>query len=275
MRQRFKNAVDRLLRPERRLKARPGTIDRLDDFNSSLVPRRNVLVYLPPNYDAHAEVLYPVLFMQDGQNLFDPATSFIPGQHWRVAESADVLIRSGRVEPLVIVGIENAGPARMHEYTPTHDPAREAGGGAADYTQMIADELLPLIGERYRISRDREDTGVAGSSLGGLVSLYAGLTRPEVFGAVGAMSPSVWWHGRAILAGVERFDAHERPRIWLDIGTREGKEALADARLLRDRLLAHGWNDSTLSYHEDRGGEHNERTWARRVPLMLQFLFPA
>jgi predicted alpha/beta superfamily hydrolase len=274
MGQRFRTAVDRLFRPDRVPKASPGTVARIDDFESANLPRRGILVYLPPDYDAGGEP-YRVLYMHDGQNLFDPATAFIPGEHWHVAESADALIRAGRIEPLVIIGIENAGGERIHEYTPTHDPDLRAGGRATDYTQMLIEEVMPLIASRYRVSLEREHVAVAGSSLGALVSLHAGLARPDVFGGVGAMSPSVWWHQRAILREVDRFRDERRPRIWLDIGSREGKETVADVRLLRDRLRDLRWSDSDLRYHEDRRGEHNERSWARRMPLMLQFLFRA
>ncbi len=138
---------------------------------------------------------------------------------------------------------------------------------------MLVEELKPEIDRRYRTLPGSPDTAIGGSSLGGLVALHVGLTRPDTFSRIAAMSPSVWWGGRVILRTVE---AHEgaRPKIWLDIGGREGAEALRDARLLRDALLSRGWTADEFRFHEDRRGDHSERAWARRGRHVLEFLFP-
>ena len=140
---------------------------------------------------------YPVLYMQDGQNLFDPDRAFIPGQHWRLDSAAEEAVAERTAEPMIIIGVDHAGPGRIEEYTPTRDKKRSAGGKATDYTRMLIEELKPLIDSGYRTKSDQ--TAIGGSSLGGLVSLYAGLTRPDVFKRIAAMSPSVWWDDRAIL----------------------------------------------------------------------------
>jgi predicted alpha/beta superfamily hydrolase len=225
-------------------------------------------------YAAEPDRLYPVLFMQDGQNLFDPETSFQPGNYWRLGETADALIAGGEIEPLVIVGIYNTGAHRINEYTPVED--RRLGGGQADaYGQMLVEELRPFVAQQYRILISGANCGVGGSSLGGLVSMYLGLRYPEVFGKLAILSPSVWWHGRAILKTSTRIQRNTGQRIWLDIGTREGSRALPDVRALKIVSERKGWRvGEDLGYMEAEGAEHTESAWAERVAPMLKFLFP-
>jgi len=258
--------LKRVFRLENRRRAvRRGALERLADFP------RIVTVYLPPGYHERETARYPVLYMQDGQNLFEPQRAFVPGQHWRLSEAADDAINQRAAAPMIIVGVDHAGPARIEEYTPTHDDSRKAGGKADAYGRLLLDKLKPLIDSRYRTIPT--DTAIGGSSLGGLVSLYLGLRHADVFRAIAAMSPSIWWDNRAILREVDTFDG-PRPRIWLDIGGREGAEALRDARTLNERLRKRGWNDATLRFYEDRRGDHSERAWAKRVRMVLEFLFP-
>ncbi|HSP33158.1 MAG TPA: alpha/beta hydrolase-fold protein, partial [Thermoanaerobaculia bacterium] len=185
--------------------------------------------------------------------------------------AADDAIHARTMEPVIMVAVDNAGDKRVDEYTPARDPQKDAGGGAANSGRMLVEELQPLIDSRYRTE---PRTAIGGSSLGGLVSLYLALKRPDVFSRAALMSPSVWWNGRAILSEVDAFHAAVRPRIWLDIGGREGAEAVLGAKALRDRLLAKGWNDENFHFHEERRGDHSERAWAGRVRKVLEFLFP-
>ena len=249
----------------RRRGVRRGALEHLAGFP------RIVTVYLPPGYSERETMRYPVLYMQDGQNLFEPQRAFVPGQHWRLAEAADEAINERTASPMIVVGVDHAGPARIDEYTPTRDAKRKAGGKADAYGRMLLEELKPLIDARYRTIAT--DTAIGGSSLGSLVALHLGLQRADVFRAVAALSPSVWWDDRAIFREVDTFSG-PRPRIWLDVGGREGAEALRDVSALRDRLRAHGWSDDRLRYFEDRRGDHSERAWARRARMMLEFLFP-
>ncbi|HET7710419.1 MAG TPA: alpha/beta hydrolase-fold protein [Thermoanaerobaculia bacterium] len=262
-----------LRRDNRRAAPRRGRLDRIDSFESAILGNsRKITVYLPPGYDDRDDRRYPVLYMQDGQNLFDPERAFIRGNHWRLGEAADDAIGERTASPMIIVGIDNAGIARVEEYTPTRDEKRNAGGRANDYGRMLIEELIPLIDRRYRTLP--HETSIGGSSLGGLLSLFLVLRHPHLFRAGAVMSPSVWWDGRAILSEVDSSVQGERPRIWLDTGGKEGREALTDTRLLRERLMARGWNDETLRYVEDRRGDHSERAWAGRARPMLEFLFP-
>jgi predicted alpha/beta superfamily hydrolase len=206
---------------------------------------RDLIVYVPPGYDGAATTRHPTLYLQDGQNLFDPATAF-GGNDWHADETADRLIEQGKFRPLILVGIYNTGVRRISEYTPTRDPGFGKGGKAERYAQMLAREIKPFIDSEYRTVKSAWQTGIGGSSLGALTALQAGLSYPSVFGMLALMSPSVWWDSRAVLPMVAGFRAKSRPRIWLDIGTQEGsnpQKAVEDARMLHDAYVAHGWHD--------------------------------
>ncbi len=247
-------------------------------FRSRFLPdSRDVTVYLPPGYERDVDRTYPVLYMQDGQNLFDAETSFIKGRTWRMAETADAAIDAGEIEPLVIVGVANAGEQRLAEYTPTHD--WKLGGGQADrYGHLLVEELLPFIAARYRVRIDAANTGLGGSSLGALAALYLGLRHEDTFGKLAVLSPSVWWNHRVILSLIGEMAPmlRTRPRIWLDVGDDEGRRAAADVELLDRRLRTKGWRpDADLNFGRVEGGTHDESAWAERVRPMLRFLFPA
>ena len=236
--------------------------------------QRDLIIYLPPGYDADPGRRFPVLYLHDGQNLFDGATSFIPGMDWHVGQTADACIDAGTVAPLIIVGMYNT-KARIREYTPTHVP--KLGGGRADrYAKFLIEEVKPFIQRNYRTTHGPENTGIGGSSLGGLVSLYVSLKLPHIFGRIAALSPSVWWNQRIMLRFAEAADVRPRPRIWLDIGTKEGPRIVQDVEQFRDVLLQKGWElGRDLHYERVEGAEHNEAAWAQRVGPFLQFLFPA
>jgi predicted alpha/beta superfamily hydrolase len=241
-----------------------------------LVDPRDLVVYVPPGYEQDSARRYPVLYLHDGQNLFEGATAFVPGQDWHVNDTAEELIKAGAIEPLIIVGVYNTGTRRVDEYTPTRDRRQGAGGDAGLYGRMLTEELKPFIDGNYRTLRDPANTGLGGSSLGGLVTLYLGLQHPDVYGKLAVLSPSIWWDNRVILNLVRM--THPRPRllIWLDIGTGEGGKHVRDARALRNELVTAGWTlGSDLVYAEIPEAGHNEAAWAARVGPFLQFLFPA
>jgi enterochelin esterase-like enzyme len=244
-------------------------------FRSHYLPaERDLIVYLPPGYAQNRTTRFPVLYLQDGQNLFDPATAF-GGVDWHVGQTADRLIAEGRIRALVIVGIYNAGKRRIHEYTPTSD--RKLGGGAADrYGRMLLREIKPFIASEYRTLPRAADTGLGGSSLGGLLTLYLGLKFPGEFGRLAALSPSVWWDKRWILRYAAKSRSALRPRLWLDTGTAEGGENAKIVREFCELLLSRGWKlKRDLEYNEFAGALHNEAAWALRVEPFLEFLFPA
>jgi len=239
-----------------------------------LASEHDVIVYLPPGYEEDIERRYPVLYMQDGQNLFDASTSF--AGEWRLDEAAEQMIAAGLVAPLIIVGVYNAGAYRVDEYTPTRDSAKRAGGKADRYGRMLVEELKPFIDSEYRTLPEPRSTGIGGSSLGGLVSLYLALKYSGIFWNVAVLSPSVWWDNRFIVRRVRALNAAPPLRVWLSTGTAEGDGVVAGARRVRDALVAKGWTEGeSLHYEEIEGGRHSESAWADVAPAMLHFLYPA
>jgi predicted alpha/beta superfamily hydrolase len=252
-----------------------GQLRKHENFRSRFLRnQRDLIVYVPPGYDEQPSRHFPVLYLHDGQNLFDGATSFIPGMDWHVGQTADYAIHNSLIEPLVIVGMYNT-KARIREYTPTQVP--KLGGGRADrYAKFLLEEVKPFVDREYRTLSGPPNTGIGGSSLGGLVSLYLGLKHSQIFGKIAALSPSVWWNQRVIHRFAEAAPIYPRPRVWLDIGTREGPRIVDDVERFRDVLLSKGWQlDSDLHYERVEGAEHNEAAWAARVGPFLRFLFPA
>lgn len=255
-------------------KGTPSRLDLHPQFHSRFLPDdRDVIVYVPPGYD-EGDRSYPVMYMHDGQNLFDPETSFVRGRTWQVREHADKLVFSGNIEPLIVVGIYNT-PRRLDEYTHARD--RKMGGGEAEaYGRLLVQELKPWIDGQYRTLPDEANTAMGGSSLGGLVTLYLGLQHTETFGKLAVMSPSIWWNHKSLLGFVNEYDGPPWPRIWLDVGDNEGKRTGADVELLYQRLIINGWKpEVNLHYKMVHGGTHDEAAWAARVGDMLRFLFPA
>jgi predicted alpha/beta superfamily hydrolase len=251
-----------------------GQLRKHEHFRSRFLRnQRDLIVYVPPGYYEQPQRQFSVLYLHDGQNLFDGATSFIPGMDWHVGQTADYCIHNGKVEPLIIVGMYNT-KARIREYTPTQVP--KLGGGRADrYAKFLIEEVKPFIEREYRTLSGPQHTGIGGSSLGGLVSLYLGLKHSQIFGRIAALSPSVWWNQRVIHRFAEAAPVEPRPSIWLDIGTREGPRIVDDVERFRDVLLGKGWHlDNDLHYERVEGAEHNEAAWAARVAPFLQFLFP-
>ena len=245
-----------------------GRLEVLQIESRILGNSRAVRIWFPPTFDAKDARSYPVLVMHDGQNLFDGATSYIPGGEWRVDETATMLISAGLIRPLVIVGVDNAGAARGDEYLPTRFAfgKGEIGGRADLYLRMLEEELFPLLRSRFGLSIRR--FGMAGSSLGGIVSLYAATKFGARLDRVAALSPSVWVNGREPLAWPARIP--RTTRVWLDIGLSEGDEAVTGARALRDAFKRAGRKPI---YAEEPNAEHNEGAWARRMPAVLMALY--
>jgi len=244
-------------------------------FRSAILPDdRVVSVYLPVQYGLEPDRRFPVFYMHDGQNLFDPRTSYIPDHTWRAGETADRLNASGEAEPVILVGIANTGLRRMAEYTPTRD-YRMGGGEGRQYGRLLVEELKPWVDRTFRTKAEAAETGLGGSSLGGLITLYVGLEYPDVFGRLAVLSPSVWWDQRSILNFVAHAQARPETKIWLDIGTAEGLRHVRDTELLNRRLIHQGWKPHiTLEFAKVEGGFHSEDAWAARFDRVLRFLYP-
>lgn len=257
----------RALWPRLRLRRAGGTLTSIPHVASAeLGNARDLTVWLPPAY-SRSERRYPVLYMHDGQNLFDPNTSF--AEPWRVDRAMEKAAR--RSLEAIVVGIPNMGIDRIAEYSPYVDA--KSGGGRGDlYLDWILGTVKPLIDARFRTRPDRAHTGMAGSSMGGLITLYAFLRDPSVWGFIAALSPSLWFAGRSIFSTLEQ-SVHVPGRIYLDIGAREGKAALEDARRMRDALVEKGYAPGReLRWVEDPSGQHRESDWGRRFADALPFL---
>jgi predicted alpha/beta superfamily hydrolase len=222
--------------------------------------QRDLLIYLPPGHDT-SNARYPVLYMHDGQNLFDPETAFA-GQDWHVDETMETLSAEGL--PAIVVGLPHMGPDRLIEYNPF--PHRNGRG--EDYLNFIVDTVKPLIDATFHTQPHREATGLVGSSMGGLISLYGFFRHPTVFGLVGALSPAFWYAGRQLYSYITNAP-HPPGRIYLDRGTTER----GGAKRMYELLLRQGYRaNEDILYVQEEGGEHTESAWARRLPAALRFL---
>lgn len=228
---------------------------------------RKIRVWLPPGY-ATSSAHYPVVYMQDGQNLFDKATSF--AGEWRVDESMDSLVAAGH-PAAIIVGIDNGGGQRINEYSPWKNSTYGGGQGLA-YIDFLAETLKPFIDSQFRTLPEREHTAVLGSSMGGLISMAAAFHRQDVFGKVGALSSSFWFsdscYQQVTTAGIQ-----QPLRIALIAGSKEGSTQVKDMFAMRDTLLAAGQSPVDLRAEAHADGTHSEWYWAREFPKVYLFLF--
>ena len=254
---------------------------RLHQFQSRIFRNNRFLrVWLPPGYsDPENSVRrYPVLYLNDGQNLFEPSSAF-NGVEWQVDETADRLIRESAIPPMIIVGIDNAGKERIREYMPHRSlyPVTMRVRGSR-YPDFLTKEVMPFIGRNYRVAGGMENTGLGGSSLGALIALYTAMVRPGLIGGLLLESPSLWASNRQIIResrAVKRWP----DRIFLATGTAEAGRADRDRSVVDDvRELAGIFRRGGLDERRFRlviedGGTHHESAWARRFPEALAFLF--
>ena len=239
-----------------------------EKFDSKFAEDRDLVVWLPPAYAKEPNRRYPTLYMHDGDSTF---------VNWRLDETAAALIANHQIEPMIIVYVPNGGSSddRYTDYTPTRDRNYKAGGQADNYGRMLVEEVKPFIDARYRTLTDATNTGLGGASLGGLVTLYLGLKHPDTFGRLAVMSPSIWWDRGVILREVQEVKSKPPLRIWLDVGTEEGRATTAMTRDLRDTLIKKGWALSAdLMYYEAKGAHHDDLEFGKRAGLFLKFLYP-
>jgi predicted alpha/beta superfamily hydrolase len=254
---------------------------RLHKFQSRIFRNTRFLrVWLPSGYDdaGNEGRRYPVLYLNDGQNLFEAATSFT-GIEWQVDETAERLIREGAVAPMIIVGMDNATKDRIREYMPyrsMHPVMLRVQGRY--YPDFLMKEVMPFVERNYRVTTGPENTGLGGSSLGGLIALYTVMARPGVIGRLLLESPSLWASGRQVVR--ESRSVRIWPeRIFLATGTAEAGSAERSRTVVDDvRELAAIMRRAVLSESRLRlvikdGAGHNETAWAERFPEALQFLF--
>jgi predicted alpha/beta superfamily hydrolase len=236
-------------------------------WSPQLRNRRPVDVYLPPSYSAGRN-RYPVVYMQDGQNLSDPETAF--AGTWELELALEQLAEHG-IEAIV-VGVHHAGARRIAEYSPF--PDRRHGGGDGDaYLAFLVDTLKPRIDRLFRTRAGRESTFIVGSSMGALISLYAFFQEPAIFGGAGVMSPALWY-GQGRIFNLIQSAPKPAGRVYVDVGASEGAATVRNARRLARLLTRRGLRrkGGSLRYVEDSRGRHTEADWARRLPGALEFL---
>lgn len=232
---------------------------------------RPVQIHLPPNYATEPQA-FPVIYMLDGQNLFDAATAFM-GQEWAADKTHDQLFYRDEIYPFIIVALHNTY-LRHDFYTPVWDPMLSEGGKLHLLERMIQEEVEPLLKANYRIRTGPKNTGVIGSSLGGLAALHLGWRHPDRYGLIGAMSPSLWWNRYFtydMIANDDNFQAKKNLKIWLDMGTRESQHMHRPligvsrlAYLLRKRKF-------NLQLYIDKDATHTERAWRNRLPKVFKW----
>ena len=230
---------------------------------------RQVRLYLPPLYGT-SDKNYPVLYMHDGQNVFDNATAY--AGEWGVDETLNELAATGQLE-LIVVAIDNGGEQRMTELNPVdHAEFGKAEGKA--YIEFIANTVKPYIDQHYRTLADVEHTGIMGSSMGGLISHYAILQFPQVFGKAGIFSPSYWAAGQQV-SWFENQPAAKDTRLYFYMGGKEGDSMVPDVERVYQAVLTKGHATEQTKYHLVADADHNEAAWRNEFKTAVVWLFKA
>jgi len=225
---------------------------------------RSIYVYTPP-ITIKKNKLIPVLFFHDGQNLYDPTRSVF-GQTWQLEKTLNDLINNKIIPPVIVVGIDNS-PDRILEYTFSRD-LQGRGGGAQNYCNFLIEELIPEIEKKFPVSTDRS---LVGSSLGGLVSIYAGITHYKTFTRIAALSPSLWWDHLKILQLLTK-SKNFSDSLYADSGTEGGERSMDVLEL--EKVMQQYFNQKVIFQKIiSRGDTHDENSWAKRIPFALKFLF--
>lgn len=245
-----------------------GNIKVLKDFPmKELNRKRNIWVMLPDNYE-ESTTPYPVFYMQDGQSLFKSDKV-----EWQVDEALTTLYSEKKVQEMIIVGIESDPNTRFNEYGPWKN-AGGLGGEGELYVDFIKKELKPYIDSHYRTLPDRANTGIAGASMGGYISLYSAAKYPEVFGKVGAFSPII------AFAKFEYMDFFKNAKldkdlvVYMDIGEKETdfKGAVPNVKEMHELLLTLGVEETNIKLVIDSEGTHSIDSWQQRFPAAIEWL---
>jgi len=236
-------------------------IDGLNDI------AHKIWLYLPPDYTTSTEK-YDVIYMHDGQNLFDNRTSFVG--EWRIDETLNELYKNTG-KSFIVVGIENGGEKRIEEYTPWKNE-KYGGGKGTIYINFLVNELKPFIDKKYRTKPAAENTAIIGSSLGGLISFYGGLKHPEVFGKIGALSPSFWFSNKVVKFAEENGN-QKNTRLYLLAGDKEEAIMVTDTENMAERLLDIGFPSENIKTKIAPEGKHTESFWKAEFLEVITFLF--
>ncbi|RYU82468.1 alpha/beta hydrolase-fold protein [Hymenobacter persicinus] len=232
---------------------------------------RRIWLYLPNDYASNPGKRYPVLYMHDGQNVFDACTSF--SGEWGVDETLKQLQQQGLdATGCIVVAIDNDGAQRLNEYSPWNNP--QYGGGQGDqYVDFLVQTLKPYIDTNYRTLTGREFTGIAGSSMGALISTYAALKYPSVFSKVGVFSPAFWFAEQPLFQYVQQHPANPDTRFYFVCGSAESQTMLPLMQSMRDALQTGGVPAQNLSFNPRADGQHAEWFWKREFAAAYQWLY--
>ncbi len=245
-------------------------IIKTDFFMPQFNRYRRIWVCFPKDYDSNLTKKYPVMYLHDGQNLFDKTTSF--SGEWKVDETLNTLFDQGD-KGCIVVGIDNGGANRIAEYTP-YVNAKYGGGDGEKYVDFLISTLKPYIDQNYRTLSDRENTGIGGSSLGGLISFYAAMKNQNVYGKALIFSPSFWWNN-AIYSLVQTEGKKENMKIFLMAGGSEeaDDDVVIKTQKMYDDLLAKGFSSSEIKFATHEDGQHSEWYWAREFGAAYKWLW--
>lgn len=231
--------------------------------------KRKIWLYLPPGYDT-STASYPVLYMHDGQNLFDDSTAF--AGEWHVDELLNDLYVTDNIG-LIVIGIENGGGERINEYSPWTHPSY-GGGDGDDYIEFIAETLKPHVDSTYRTRPENIYTGLMGSSLGGLISHYGGLASPEIFGKAGVFSPSFWFSDSTYIFGHQNSNLPDSKMYFLAGGMESSQtDVPANTQAMIDTMIAGGYRQANAILEVDPDGTHTEGFWSAEFPDAIKWLF--
>lgn len=224
---------------------------------------RRIWVYLPEGYNNNTKTRYPVMYMHDGQNVFDESTAY--SGEWGVDDFLD----STQLKKCIVVAIDNGGVKRMNEYNP-YNNTRFGKGEGGKYVDFLVKTLKPYIDKRYRTIKTKAGTSVAGSSMGGLISLYAVLKYPAVFGSAGVFSPAFWISGKKIFTDIKTKGSKVKARIYFYGGKQEGETMVPDMLKAFETMAAVSTSVMTTVIRDE--GKHNEANWRNEFPLFYKWI---
>jgi len=239
-----------------------------NDFEIPQLNRhRRIWIYLPPNYKVTSES-YPVLYMHDGQNLFDESTSY--AGEWEVDETLNELFKEKNLS-IIVIGIDNGETNRLGEYSPWKHPTYGGGEGDA-YLEFIVKNLKPYIDSHYRTLIDKDNTAMMGSSMGGLISHYAGLKYPNVFGKIGVFSPSFWFSSNSFEYASVNSNI-KNSKMYFLVGGKEGPTVVADVEKMIATMSSNGFEIDNIYKKIVPQGEHNEDFWKLEFKEAIDWLY--
>ena len=251
-------------------------IIKIEDFYSEILDNnRDIRIYLPPSYYDNHNKFYPVLYVHDGQNVFEAGESY-SGESWNLHHTAEYLIRENMIEEIIIVAVDNMGQQRLSEYAHQdgHFKGEEVKAKGLAYENFLIEELMPVIESEFRVKSGAKNTALMGSSMGGLVTFNIGMRRTDLFANLAVMSPSLWWGKSSALEKINDYDySNLNHKIWLDTGDAEGKLMSFSENEFAELKKLKKNNNLNLIYYLVPEGVHSESAWAARVHCPLLYFF--